>query len=94
MDIVGLIIQLVCGAIGGNVAGAVLKNFNLGTLWNSVAGIVGGGIGGQVLSSVMAIAEGGGGLDVSSIISNVAGGGIGGAILLVVVGIVRKVLSK
>ena len=29
-----LIIQLVSGALGGNVAGSLLKNFSLGTLAN------------------------------------------------------------
>ena len=48
-----LIIQLVSGAIGGNVAGGLLKNQSLGTLGNSIAGIVGGGLGGQLLSGVM-----------------------------------------
>ena len=94
MDIVSLIIQLICGAVGGNVAGAALKDYNLGTLWNSVAGIVGGGIGGQILGAVLGTAAGGGGLDIGSIISNVAGGGIGGAILLVIVGIIKKMMAK
>ncbi len=37
-----LIIQLISGAVGGNIAGALLKQFNLGVLINSIAGIVGG----------------------------------------------------
>ena len=94
MDIVSLIIQLVCGAIGGNVAGAALKDYNLGTLWNSVAGIVGGGIGGQILGAVLGTAASGGGMDIGGIISNVAGGGVGGAILLVIVGVIKKMMAK
>ena len=47
MDMTSLIISLVSGAVGGNAAGKVLKNFDMGTLWNSVAGIVGGGLGGE-----------------------------------------------
>ena len=42
-----VLIQLVSGALGGNVAGKAMKNLSLGTLWNSVVGILGGGIGGQ-----------------------------------------------
>jgi uncharacterized membrane protein YeaQ/YmgE (transglycosylase-associated protein family) len=42
-----LIISLLSGAVGGNLAGAVLKKSSMGTLWNSVLGILGGGIGGQ-----------------------------------------------
>jgi len=33
-----LIIQLIAGAAGGNIAGALLKNQSLGTLGNSLAG--------------------------------------------------------
>ena len=74
--------------------GAALKDYNLGTLWNSVAGIVGGGIGGQILSAVLGTAAGGGGMDIGGIISNVAGGGVGGAILLVIVGVIKKMMAK
>jgi uncharacterized membrane protein YeaQ/YmgE (transglycosylase-associated protein family) len=44
MDIVSLMISLISGAVGGNVAGALMKGFSLGTAGNSIAGIVGGGI--------------------------------------------------
>lgn len=102
MDIVGLIVQLVSGAVGGNVAGAALKKHSLGPLWNSVVGIVGGGIGGQILTAVLggagmegaAAATAGGGLDIGSIIGSVAGGGVGGAILMIIVGIIRKAMTK
>lgn len=88
-----LIIQLISGAVGGNVAGALLKQFNLGVLINSIAGIVGGGIGGQILSGVLGMGAGGG-MDIGSIISQVAGGGVGGAILLIIVGVIKKALNK
>ena len=41
MEYLPLIIQLITGAVGGNVAGSLMKNLSLGTLWNSVAGIIG-----------------------------------------------------
>ncbi len=44
MDITALIIQLIAGAIGGNAAGAALKNLSLGTAGNSIVGILGGGL--------------------------------------------------
>ena len=43
----GLIIQLILGAVGGNIGGVLFKNISLGTLGNSIAGIVGGGLGAQ-----------------------------------------------
>ena len=96
MDIVSLIIQLISGAVGGNVAGALLKNFSLGTAGNSIAGILGGGIGGTVLNAMLgggataagAAATGG------DMLGNIAGGGIGGAILMIIIGIIKGIAAK
>jgi uncharacterized membrane protein YeaQ/YmgE (transglycosylase-associated protein family) len=44
-----LIVQLLSGVAGGNGAGALLKQFSLGWLGNSLAGLVGGALGGQLL---------------------------------------------
>jgi hypothetical protein len=83
MDITSLIIEAVSGAVGGNVAGAAMKENSLGTAGNSIAGILGGGLGGTILHSVMGTAAaGGGGMDLQSILANVGGGGVGGAILM------------
>ena len=87
-----LIIQLVSGAVGGNVAGAAMKEKSLGTLGNSIAGIVGGGIGGQILTSVLGM--GGGGMDIGGIISQIAGGGVGGGVLMLVVSVVKGMMNK
>ena len=46
MNLISLIIEAVSGAVGGNIAGAAMKEKSLGTLGNSIAGIVGGGLGG------------------------------------------------
>lgn len=88
-----IIIQLVSGAIGGNVAGKTLKNLDLGTLGNSLAGIVGGGIGGQILTAVLGMSSRGG-LDIGSIITQVVGGGVGGGVLLAIVGVVKGMIKK
>ncbi len=97
-----LIIQLISGAVGGNIAGAILKNFNLGPIGNSIAGLVGGGLGGQLLSmltsggaaSAVSAATAGSGLDMSSILSSVGGGGVGGAIVMVIVGLIKAKMAK
>jgi len=96
MNIVPLLIQLVSGAAGGNVAGALLKKFSLGPIGNSIAGILGGGLGGQLLG---ALGVGGadaaaGGLDIGGIVSSIAGGGVGGGVLMSIVGLVRQQLGK
>jgi hypothetical protein len=94
MDITSLIIEAVSGAVGGNVAGAALKEKSLGLIGNSLAGVVGGGLGGTILQAVMgAAATGGGGMDLQSILTNVGGGGVGGAILMVVVGIIKDKMA-
>ena len=91
MDLTGLAVQLISGAVGGNVAGGLFKNISLGTLGNSIAGIGGGGLGGQILSMLgVGDAEAAGSLDLSSILTSVAGGGV----LLAVVGVVKKLFSK
>ena len=46
--LINLIIQVVGGAIGGNIAGAS-RNINLGGLGNTVSGAIGGGLGGQII---------------------------------------------
>jgi hypothetical protein len=94
MNIISLIIEAVSGAVGGNIAGAAMKEKSLGTAGNSIAGIVGGGLGGALLQSVMGGAAAGGSLDLSTIISNVAGGGVGGAILMAVIGLIKDAMAK
>ncbi len=93
-----LVIGLLSGAVGGNVAGALLKNINQGTLINSLAGIVGGGLGGQVLSMLgaggVAAEAAAGGMDLTAILSQVAGGGVGGGVVLAVVGLIRNAIGK
>jgi hypothetical protein len=96
MDIAGLLIQLVSGAAGGNIAGAALKKFSLGTVGNSIVGILGGGLGGQILGMLGGggASAAGGGLDAGSILSSVAGGGVGGGALMAIVGLIRQKMAK
>jgi len=94
MDITSLIIEAVSGAVGGNVAGAAMKEKSLGTMGKSIAGILGGGIGGTILQAVMGSAAAGGGMDIQSILANVGGGGVGGAILMIVIGLIKQQMSK
>jgi uncharacterized membrane protein YeaQ/YmgE (transglycosylase-associated protein family) len=95
MDIITLLIQLVSGALGGNIAGSALKNMSLGTLGNTIAGIVGGGLGGQILDYAFhAPAVGGGPLDWAAILTHVVGGGLGGAVLMAIVGAMRGAMAR
>src|SRR5262245_41773361 len=61
-----LIIQSISGAVGGNLAGSLMKNNRLGPLGNSIAGVLGGAAGGQLLGLLvpaLASAASGGGMD-------------------------------
>jgi uncharacterized membrane protein YeaQ/YmgE (transglycosylase-associated protein family) len=92
MNLWSLVFQLIAGAIGGNVAGAVLKDKSLGSLGNTIAGIVGGGVGGKLLSYVLggAAAEAATGFNVTAFIEQIVGGGLGGAIVMALVGIIKN----
>lgn len=96
MDIVGLLIQLISGAVGGNIGGALFKNLSLGTAGNSIVGILGGGLGGQILA-MLGLGGGGaaaGALDLGSIVSSIAGGGVGGVVLMAIIGVLKQVFGK
>jgi hypothetical protein len=68
--IISFIIQLIGGAVGGNAAGGLLININLGRLGNTIAGAAGGGIGGSILSGLIpalgSTASGAGGFDIGA----------------------------
>jgi hypothetical protein len=97
MDIIGLIIQIVAGAIGGNAAGSAMKEKSLGSTGNSIAGAIGGVILAQIVQRVTGVqippdAAGAvaSGLDIGSIIKDLIGGGAGGAILTAIVGMIKN----
>jgi uncharacterized membrane protein YeaQ/YmgE (transglycosylase-associated protein family) len=90
-SLIPMIINLISGAVGGNVVGKLFKNLNMGTLLNSIAGIVGGGLGGQLLG--MLGMGGGGSMDLMGILQTVAAGGAGGGVLMAIVGMIKKMMK-
>lgn len=80
MDIATLLMQLIAGAAGGNVAGFLNKAKSLGPMINTILGAVGGVGGGQLLGGMM-----GGGAA-----ANVATSAVVGAILPLVAGFLKK----
>jgi hypothetical protein len=91
-----MIIQLLSGIAGGNAAGAALKDYNLGSIGNTIAGAIGGVGGGQILQALMPAIAGaaGGGLDFESVLGQIVGGGAGGAILTVIAGVVKSMMAS
>jgi hypothetical protein len=91
MDIVGLLINLVSGAVGGNIAGAALKNLSLGAVGNTIAGLVGGAAGGYILQAVDLLNTAGlANMPVASIATEAGATAICGAILTGIVGFIKN----
>ena len=95
----GTIISLISGAVGGNVAGALMKKYSMGTLGNSIVGILGGGLGSYILGAlgIGAAASTGadaGSLDMATILGTVGSGGVGGGVLMVIVGMIKNAMAK
>lgn len=97
MDVLSLIIQLIAGAAGGNIAGSILKGKSLGGAGNSIAGAIGGLVLGQIVErlthgavSADTVAAAANGLNIGSIITNLISSGAGGAILAAIVGLIKN----
>jgi len=96
--LINLIIQVIAGAFGGNAAGGLLKNIDLGPVAKTISGAVGGGIGGQLLQAVIPALAGAasapGGFDIAAAAGQAVGGGVTGAIVTVIVGLIKNAVMK
>lgn len=90
IDVVNLTAELAAGGFGGLAAGAILRNFSLGRVWNILAGIVGGGFGAQALFNAGLITRGAS--DSEAFGAALAGGVIGGAFTLIVLGLAKSMV--
>ena len=88
-----LIIQLISGALGGNLAGKLVPNISLGTLGNSISGILGGGIAGLLLSMI-GLGEPEASLELSSVLGSIVGGGLGGGIIMALFCLLKRTFVK
>jgi len=103
MDLVYLIISLIAGAIGGNIAGYAMPDKNLGTTGNTITGLIGGGIGDYILKALGFIAvakaipgaeSAASGLDLTSILAAIGGGGVSGGVLTAIVSLIKNAIQK
>lgn len=78
--LIPIITQLVAGAVGGNVAGAALKQTAVSVIVRTIAGAIGGVGGGLLLQLV------GGEAGLSGLVANGLGGLVGGGVLTAIVG--------
>jgi len=92
--LVNLIIQLIAGAVGGNAAGAAMKNIDLGALGNTIAGAIGGAGGGTILTALLPILQGAAGnVDIGALLGQAVGGGVAGAIVTAIVGLIKNAMA-
>lgn len=105
---INLIISLISGLVGGNIAGAALAEKSLGAVGNSIAGLLGGGIGGYILKTLGLFAAAastnamgadptamtGSSLDLTTFLANVGGSGVGGAVLAAIGAFIKNAVQK
>jgi len=94
--LINLIIQLIAGAVGGNAAGAAMKNIDLDALGNTIAGAIGGAGGGTLLTALLPLlqnAASSGNVDIGAILGQAIGGGVAGAIVTAVVGLIKNMMA-
>ncbi|MFN4174767.1 MAG: hypothetical protein ACK4HV_06665 [Parachlamydiaceae bacterium] len=107
MDYISLLVSLVSGLVGGNIAGALSRDKNFSTLANSIVGAIGGGAGAYILKALGfmggAAMVGTGAMspeampsafDIGSLLTNVGGSGLGGLILTFLVNYVKGMADK
>ncbi|MCA9235461.1 MAG: hypothetical protein KDA44_08305 [Planctomycetales bacterium] len=93
-SILPLLVQLIGGALGGNAVGAALKNLNLSKIIATIAGIIGGISGGQLAGVFELITKVFGEGQAGELLGNGAASAGGGAILTLIVGLIKKAMSK
>jgi hypothetical protein len=81
-----LLIQLISGAVGGNAAGAALKEKGLGALGNTITGLLGGAGIGQLLASLAPQL-------LESLAGQIGGAGVGGAVVTAIIGIIKSKMA-
>lgn len=82
MDITGLLIFLLIGAVAGWLAGRIMKGSGFGVIGNIVVGIIGALVGG-FLFGLLGITAGG-------FIGSVAMATVGAIVLLYIVSLIKK----
>jgi hypothetical protein len=87
---ISLLVQIISGAIGGNLAGMTKQS--LGTGLNTLIGGIGGLVLGQIVSALTGT-PGGEALDVAAVGSNIVGGGVGGLVLTWVIGFIKSKMA-
>ena len=96
MDIVGLLVNAVAGAVGGGATGAALKEKGLGTMGNTLVGLIGGIGGGALMQQIgfLANTAQAAGFDVGALAGQAVGGGVAGAVLTAIIGLAKNAAKR
>lgn len=89
-----LLIQVLGGGAGGNLAGKILRNLDLSKIVQTVLGIVGGVLGGQGLGALEVLQSVLGSEGVGGLLGNAGASGISGAVVVAVIGLIKKMMSS
>ncbi len=83
MDLTGLVIFLLIGAVAGWLAGVILKGGGFGLIGNIIAGVVGSFVGGWLFKTLgVSIGTG--------LVSTIITAAIGAIVVLLVVGLIKR----
>lgn len=82
-----IIVSLIGGGLGGNIAGALLKKFSLGPVGNTIVGLIGGGLGGQLLNAT-------GLMQSTGLLGDIGSSVVGGGILMTIVGLIKNAMAN
>jgi uncharacterized membrane protein YeaQ/YmgE (transglycosylase-associated protein family) len=82
MNLTGLIVALLIGAIAGLLAGQIVKGHGFGIVGNIIVGILGAVLFGAIFGNFNLLS--------SPILNEIAGGTIGAVILLFLIGFFKK----
>jgi hypothetical protein len=101
MDWVGLIVQIIAGAVGGIGTGKAVKRVDLGNAGNIIAGII-GGVGGSTIAGLipgldmLSTFDGAApaGMAFGSLVGQAVGGLVGGGVLTAIVGAIKNATMK
>lgn len=96
MDPLLLVVQILGGSAGGQMAASMLKSLNLGGTGNFLSGMIGGFLGGNVINSALGVTKSvaATGVDPGVLLSQIAGSGVGGGLMMILVGMIRQVFAK
>ena len=93
MDWVGLIIQLIAGAVGGYGTGRVAKRVSISPTVDTIVGLIGGYIGTWIIGAIPGLSglvAGGGAAYAGQAVTGLVGGGI----LAAIVGAIKNMAMK